>query len=243
MPRSAPPASAPAARPTDEAIHAAIYQAIVERRLAPGERLRETALGEIFGVSRTIVRQVLLRLSLDGVVTIEPNKGAAVALPSPAEARGVFEARRILETGIAGAVAPRADRRLIRALGERIAAEHGAMEQGDRRLAIRISGEFHRLIAEALGNAELLGFLSGLISRTSLILAVFEPRPVTVCRSDDHAELLRHFERGDGPGAAACMDRHLAAFEQQVDLRERGVEGGGLQAALGAAAASLRKAG
>jgi DNA-binding GntR family transcriptional regulator len=68
----------------------AVTAAVIERRLMPGTRLAEQSMAEIFGVSRTIVRQALNQLSRDRLVTLEPARGASVATPSAEEARQVF---------------------------------------------------------------------------------------------------------------------------------------------------------
>src|SRR5207302_2547253 len=82
---------------TDERVHHAIYAAIISHQISPGTALQEDALAGAFGVSRTIIRKVLQRLSHERLVDLVPNKGASVAQPSAEEAREVFEARRVLE--------------------------------------------------------------------------------------------------------------------------------------------------
>ena len=73
-------------------IYQAISDAIIEHRLQPGARLREDALAEVFGVSRTGIRKVLQRLAMDQLITLTPGKGASVTRPSAEEAREVFDA-------------------------------------------------------------------------------------------------------------------------------------------------------
>ena len=74
-----------------------ITTAIVERRLTPGTKLAEQKIADIFKVSRTLVRQALNQLSRDRLVTLEPARGAFVAMPSVEEARQVFEVRAMIE--------------------------------------------------------------------------------------------------------------------------------------------------
>ena len=81
-------------------IAAAITTAIVERRLAPGTKLAEQQIADIFKVSRTLVRQALNQLSRDRLITLEPARGAFVAQPSVEEARQVFELRQMLEAAL-----------------------------------------------------------------------------------------------------------------------------------------------
>ena len=93
------PADASAAGPTQRIVDS-ITTAIVERRLMPGTKLAEQQIADIFGVSRTLVRQALNQLSRDRLVTLEPARGAFVAKPSVQEARQVFEVRAMLEAAI-----------------------------------------------------------------------------------------------------------------------------------------------
>src|SRR6516225_3670149 len=81
-------------------IREGVTTAILEHRLLPGTKLGEDDLGEIYGASRTLVRTALLKLAHEGIVSIEKNRGAFVSHPSPADAREVFEARRLIEPTI-----------------------------------------------------------------------------------------------------------------------------------------------
>jgi len=99
--QSVPPSRRRAAEAPPEGatqrIVASITTAIVERRLMPGTKLAEQKIADIFKVSRTLVRQALNQLSRDRLVTLEPARGAFVAMPSVEEARQVFELRQMLE--------------------------------------------------------------------------------------------------------------------------------------------------
>src|ERR1700754_5128948 len=81
-------------------IRDAIREAIVERRLSPGTKLSEADVGNLFNVSRTLARAALQALSFEGLVSVEKNRGAFVAYPSPDEARQIFAPRRLGEPGI-----------------------------------------------------------------------------------------------------------------------------------------------
>lgn len=79
------------------AIYQALRRAIIEQALEPGAKLPEDAIGERFGVSRTLVRHALGRLAGEGLVELRRNHGAAVAKPSWDEARDIFAVRLGLE--------------------------------------------------------------------------------------------------------------------------------------------------
>ncbi|MEC9482925.1 MAG: GntR family transcriptional regulator, partial [Halomonas sp.] len=90
-----------------DTIYRTISDAIIEHRLRPGARLREDALAEVFGVSRTGIRKILQRLALEHLVTLTPRRGASVTRPTAEEARDVFAARQMVECGVMEAVARR----------------------------------------------------------------------------------------------------------------------------------------
>src|ERR1700709_2614177 len=89
----------------DDQVYARIYDAIAGQELPPGTRLREDHMRQIFGVSRARIRKVFSRLTFEGLVQIEPNRGASVARPTAGEARENFAARRAIEAAIVRMVA------------------------------------------------------------------------------------------------------------------------------------------
>ena len=197
-----------------------VHAAISDRRLPPGTKLTEESLREIFGLSRARVRKVLQRLAHDKVVTFEPNRGAFVARPSAEEARHVFAARRVIEDAIiragAGAIGP-ADIEDLRRLNQ---AEHMAHEGGDLRESIRLSGEFHLRLAGHGGNPIFTEMLQELVSRSSLILAVYETPGGPDCAFDEHQEITDALAAGDADAAAESMGRHLRKIEDRLNLIE-----------------------
>ncbi len=227
-----------AATLSDDEIHERIIDAVIDQRLLPGTKLVEDKLGQAFGVSRTRVRQVLARLAHEEVVTLEPNKGATVAHPSVADAREVFEARALIEGVLVQRFVERATPDDVQRLADCIEAEEEARRQGDHALALRLSGRFHLLIAEAAQHRTFHRLLKKLISRTSLILMSYAPveriRPtfgdvplrwVNACRCDAHRQVLSALQlatQGGSPTAEGVqtavddMRDHLGAIEASL---------------------------
>jgi len=114
----------------DDQVHDRIHAAIAAQELPPGIRLREDQMRQIFGVSRARIRKVFARLAFEGLVTIEPNRGASVAKPSPDEARENFAARRAIEATIVRMVADRFEPRHKTALARHIAKETCRRKRG-----------------------------------------------------------------------------------------------------------------
>ena len=206
------------ARLTDAAIIERIMRAIVEHRLPPGTKLGEDRLGAAFGVSRTRVRQVLTRLAADKVVTQIANRGAFVAQPSVAEARAVFDARRVIEAELVARAATVCTDADAQRLERHLVRERAAERAGDVRAMIQLSGEFHRLIADIAGNAVLTEMLRELVARSSLILALYGSPRARDCANDDHRALLAAIRRHDARTAASRMREHLGHLEAAFEL-------------------------
>ncbi|MCG6659165.1 GntR family transcriptional regulator [Halomonas campisalis] len=216
-----------------EAIYRSISDAIIEHRLKPGARLREDALSEVFGVSRTGIRKILQRLALEQLVTLTPRRGASVTRPTADEAREVFDARQMIECGLMPEVAKRigaADVQELRAMASR---EREALRAGEQSTAIKLSAAFHERLAELSGNATLAAFVGRLCSRSSLILAVYGNPGNLGCESHDHDDLIRYLEAGDGEGAKAFMSHHLKEIEASLSIVEEEAEAPDLHSIFG----------
>jgi len=202
-------------------IHSALLAAILDHRLQPGARLPEDELASLYGVSRTIVRSALQALAHDRVVTIEPNRGAQIAEPSADEARHVFEARSIIEPRVAGLAAERATKADADRLLRHIQDEKEALAGDNSGRAIALSGAFHLTIAEIAAQPILAGFVRELVSRSSLIIALYWRRHDAICERHAHAALAEAIGAGDRQRAADLMLSHIVDLLSGLDLRQR----------------------
>jgi DNA-binding GntR family transcriptional regulator len=205
----------------DQKVYERVHRSIIERRLPPGTKLREESLCEIFGISRPRVRKVLQRLSHDLLVELQPNRGAYVACPSPKEARDVFTARRIIEPALVRVLSPTLSKAALKELRAFVEAERKTRLNGDRETTIRLSGEFHLLLAALTGNEALLKTLRELVSRTSLIIALYETPGRVGCNYEHHEELVRLIGARRAEDAARFIDKHLSEIEASLELEER----------------------
>jgi DNA-binding GntR family transcriptional regulator len=202
-------------------VYERIWSAIMDHSLPPETRLVEERLCEIFGLGRTRLRQVLQRLAHERVVTLMPNRGAMVSRPSIREAREVFGARRVLEAGIVQAFLESASRADLKRVQEHVARERAAWIANDRRTMLKLSGEFHLVMAEIAGNSILIELLRDLISRSSLIIAVYQIPGTPPCPPSEHQELVAALERRD-PAAVDLMQRHLDHLLADLRLEDSG---------------------
>jgi DNA-binding GntR family transcriptional regulator len=207
---------ASAATTATQRVYDGIYQAIVEHRLAPGERLREAELAEGFAVSRTLVRQALHRLAQDQVIELQHNRGAMVPQPPLAQAVHVFDARRVVECEIARRLAGALDPERLRLLRQLVLDEGTAHARGDRVAGIRLSAQFHRELALLAGNPVFVRLLDELLPTTSLLMAQFLQPGQSACVAHRHEELLAALVAGPAASAAAEMRKHLNELEASL---------------------------
>lgn len=218
------------ARPSDEQMYQRIVEAILDHRLQPGTKLVEDRLGKAFGVSRTRIRHVLIRLANEQLVTLSRHRGATVVQPSAEEAREVFGVRRLIEPELVALYLRHAGDEAHARLAACIEAEEAARTLGDRHRAIRLSGEFHLLIAQGARHRTLGRLLRELVSRTSLVLMTYGTpeaiagTPLDGCRCHEHRALLQALRLGDVRAAQEVAVRHLAHLEALLDFTrpERG---------------------
>jgi DNA-binding GntR family transcriptional regulator len=203
----------------EELIYQTLAKTLLAGRLTPGTQLVESRLAKIFGVTRERVRKVLHRLGHERLLEVIVNRGAFVANPTLDQAREIYEARRIVEGGIAGRLAGRLSAAQAAALREHSRRELAALKRGDRALSIRLSGEFHVLLAECCGSPFVLRQLQELVSRTSMLVAFFEPAASSECACEEHDEILGALLKADAGRAIKAMHTHLSLIETRLTPR------------------------
>ncbi|WP_053081624.1 GntR family transcriptional regulator [Methylobacterium aquaticum] len=203
----------------EAAVHAVLARALLDGRIPAGTKLGEHFLAEIFGVSRERVRKVLHRLGHERLITVEKNRGAFAIAPDLEEARTVYEARRILEGGIVGHLATALDDAGEARLAAHIAAEEAAMTAGDRFTSIRLSAEFHTILADLTGNPLIRRQMQELVARTMMLVAFFEPDTSVACQCAEHRAVFRALGGRSRAQAVRAMTTHLSLVETRLRPR------------------------
>ncbi|WP_025857775.1 GntR family transcriptional regulator [Pseudomonas sp. CHM02] len=203
-------------KPSVDDIYPRLFDAILEQRIAPSSRFTEEGLGETFGVSRSVIRRVLAKLSHQQVIILRPNQRAQVAAPNAQQTRQILEARRMTEITVVQLACAQATSAQIHQLRELIARERDCIERDQRGPAIRLSGEFHLQLAAMAGNAPLAQFLNSLVPLTSLIIAQYEAKACTYCAWQEHAAIVEAVERRDSTTAVNLMMQHLDHLESKL---------------------------
>ena len=210
----------PAATP-DEGVYGAIHEAILDHRLPPGTKLKEIPLAELFGVTRNVVRKALARLAHERVVELRANRGAIVASPSVEESRNLFAARQVIESAIVSSLARSLTKAQARELRSLVQEEDAAYQRGEVRAGLKLSIEFHRVLARMGGNTVLADFLEQLVARTPLVLLAYRgPIQHAACANDEHAEIVAALTAGEPERAVKLMRTHLDSLAGQLQLED-----------------------
>lgn len=235
---------AAAAKVTSDKIAARILDSILTGKLRPGERLGEQEIADLFGVSRTLVREALMQMQTRGFVEVRSRMGWYVVEPSFEEARETYAARRVIEPGMvrdAGQPLQSA----IKRLRQHVADERKAIASGDAAARSWQLADFHICLAECLGNRLLTGMLVELTARTTLVSALYQSKGEAMVSSDDHAHIVAALAAGDNARAEQLMREHIDALAARLDetLADTASAQDRLRAALLPSAPARKRAG
>ncbi|WP_238175354.1 GntR family transcriptional regulator [Kribbella pratensis] len=182
--------------PAAERVYAYVKAAILDRVYPGGELVTEGELATAVGVSRTPVREALLRLEESGLVKLYPKRGALVLPVLPQEIDDVLEARELIETHAAAKVWPRR-KRLIETLTERVDEMRAHRKAGDAKSFLEADRAFHEAIVDAAGNQILAKLYNSLRDRqVRMGVPGIEVQPVRMDKS-----ITAHQEMIDALGA------------------------------------------
>lgn len=201
-----------------------IVESVLDHRLPPGTRLTEDKLSSLFGVSRTRIKPILVRLANEKIVTLTHNRGASVSNPTRQESIEVFETRRLIEPVLLNRFMERAQAEDIAYLSNNISQDKQAQEQGDRHRAIGLTGEFHLYIASHAQHDTLNRLMHELVTRTCLILMAWGSKDKVLrkehaaCGCQEHRQLLDAIRLRDVKIAQELMVAHLHTIESQLNF-------------------------
>ncbi len=148
------PASEKSLLSLSDAAYEAIKHRILSLALRPGLFVTEQTLSDMIGISRMPVHQAVQRLKSDGLLDVIARKGIIIRMTSFKELLELFEARLIVEPGIAALAAERIDAPGIKALRAMLAQSRDHLDQkSSRRNFMALDRAFHGAIADAAGNA------------------------------------------------------------------------------------------
>jgi DNA-binding GntR family transcriptional regulator len=200
------------------AIDRVIVDAVLSGGIRAGTRLGEQALATLFEVSRTAVREALIRLETRGILQVSPRRGWFVIEPSLEEAQEAFQARRAVELGILRT--NYADGTVVaEKLREHISRERDAIASDDIGARSYLLGDFHVCMAESCGHRILADILRDLTARTVLISALYQSTHEARTSCDEHAAITDAIAANDHSRAAELLTRHIGNVESGLTRR------------------------
>jgi DNA-binding GntR family transcriptional regulator len=202
-------------------IHQILSQAILAGHIPAGTKLGERLLSEAFEVSRERIRKVLHRLGHERLLDVKKNRGAFAIAPDPRQVGIIFEARRILESGVVADLAGRLTEEQIARLQSHIERERLALQEGRRAAWVGLSSDFHLLLADMTDNPIIRLHAQELVGRTMMIVAGCEPNVAAACGCDEHRLIFKALAAGNRGKAVRAMANHLSIIETRLRLRAR----------------------
>jgi DNA-binding GntR family transcriptional regulator len=185
----------------------------------PNTRLTEADLTRMFTVSRSTMRAVLVRLTQEGYVTSEVNRGVRTRSFSPEEAKDILEAREVLESALAGKAAERATEEEIRELRVTLQEMADAQSRGDQAAYSRGNRRFHQQVKDAAHQTTLAQaydtLLYPLVMRQYRDVSAHHPRAGSF---EEHQAILLAIVTRNPEAATASMRHHVAAARHALVL-------------------------
>ncbi len=197
--------------------YAVIKDAILSLQIRPGATVAIGILAEQLGVSRTPVRDALLQLEKEGLVSVIPQKGALITPISGQDVREIYELRILLESYAARVAASKLTAEDHARLSASLAEAEQAFAQGKPPRAADLDRQLHELLVEKVDNERLAGFLRSLDTHYVRIRRIASALPGRFEKShQQHIEIVAALRAADGEGAAVFMERHLSSVRDEV---------------------------
>lgn len=191
-----------------ERVTGELRRSILTGQRRPGDRLVEDRLSEEMGVSRIPVREALRTLAAEGLVDLQPRRGASVADISKEVGRDLVEVRATLEGLNARLAARHREPGIITELRQVLQAGNAAARARSVEDLVRLNGEFHDKLAQAGRNSILWDIMRMLRERTNLVFAANGARRAQQ-DWDEHSKILAAVIEGDEEVAGMLAERHV----------------------------------
>lgn len=192
-------------------------------KYSPGERLREERLAKDLAVSRTPIRQALMKLETEGVVEVVPNRGARVCKFSIDDVWHIYDLRAVLESHAARRAARRIRKPELTSMRKTIENFERCERGGDYdqeqqvRWLVKCNQEFHGTIVSASGNRRLERLLQHTVELPLIFKAVFWYTPYErSVANHHHRQILWALEESDEERAEILMREHVYEGRDRV---------------------------
>lgn len=209
-----------------ERVVEALRRAIVIGELPPGSHLKEPVLAQRFGVSRLPVREAIAQLDREGLVRVEPRRGAFVVGVTEEDISDIYECRLMLETLAIRRAVQQVTPEALDELEDVVGQMHSAVAANQSQLFAAADMSFHRQIVTMSGNRALTTAWEPLAPLIETILGISD----ATCSSaelpaavDGHRKIIRVLERRDASAAEPLLKEHLLGGERLVHEAIRAV--------------------
>jgi GntR family transcriptional regulator, rspAB operon transcriptional repressor len=201
---------------------ASIKEAILSKKLEPERMYTEAVLTNELGISRTPVREALIHLASQGLITYFPRKGFQVKSLTVKDVENLFELRVALELSVVGHIASRLTDTCLAEI-EKIWDQYVRdMQHGKPAMSIRANRAFHAGLATLTGNDYLIKALDQISDLTDLVSVrslEFNARALEAVR--EHGRILGELKQKSLSGALTEMEAHIRTTEKRVLARIR----------------------
>ena len=197
---------------------------ILDNRMLPGEQFTEVEIATLLKMSRTPVREAMLRLAGEGLVEMRPRHGMRIKSISVVDMREIYEVLMALESVAAGLAAGREDQGdYVERMRAAIRRMDEALEHDDRKAWATADEQFHNLLVEAAGNARIKELVQTFVDQSHRVRMLTLPlRPLPVLSNRDHEAVVEAVAARDPERARALHHAHRRRSGQLlVDLLAR----------------------
>jgi DNA-binding GntR family transcriptional regulator len=191
-----------------------VRDGIISGELLPGDPLVEAQLSTDLGISKTPVREALIRLARDGLVVQELHRRSRVATPTVEDVRQACDMRRWVEAEIAAHAARNNSPELVQQLEASVSDSERALKGNDPRRWATAIETFSDALMEHSGNHYAAELLQRMRNVLSLIANVSQVAPGRRARSiEEHRAILDAIRSGDARAASKATRAHLDSIE------------------------------
>jgi len=204
-------------KPLREMVYEELKSQILTGVIVPGTRLMEIELAENMGVSRTPIREAIRKLEKEGLVVIEPRRGAYASQISTEDMIAILEVRQNMEGLAACFAASRISSEELEKLTNAFESYNKAVQTGDTKEMIKNDTKFHRIIVEASHNkilVQMIEQLQELVLRFRYIYYDDFKRAEKMPK--EHSDILQAIVKGDGEAARIAADVHIDRLKELV---------------------------
>ena len=204
-------------KPLREIVYEELKRQILVGEIQPGTRMMEIQLADDMGVSRTPVREAIRKLEKEGLVNIEPRRGAYASDASIKDMIDILEARQYLEGAAAMMASSRITGEQIKELEEATEKYATAVEKGDTDEIIKYDEIFHKMIIKASGNTAMVKIMSR-VQELSLRFRYLYYEDFSRYKNMpmSHREILAAIINGDGAVAGRMAADHVARLKDAL---------------------------